>query len=274
MYTGFRIISGVDGQGIVIDLEFNWNPEYFESLARVWQLKKIRGVDFIRAGNPDFDGGYITINDPRANKIAYSFGINQDVSWDDDMANLGYQIFMYDMTIEDLPKHRPEFHFFKEGIGGKFDPVQKLDTLEHFIKRNGHENRRNMILKMDVEGAEYDFIEQVDSKTLEQFDQMTFEFHNLVMGLTFERAAKIISCFKKLNQTHQIVHLHANNANVSIMYEDDEYPELLEITYANRANYEFIDEEINLPIPRLDMPNIAQNPEIILGRWNDRVKKF
>ena len=272
MYTGFRIISDVDEQGIVIDLEFNWNPEQFESLTRVWQLKKIRDVDFIRAGNPDFDGGYITINDPRANKIAYSFGINQDVSWDNDMADLGYQIFMYDMTIVDLPKHRPEFHFFKEGIGYEKDPEQRLDTLENFIKRNGHENRRNMILKMDVEGAEYDFIEQVDLKTLEQFDQMTFEFHDVITVIDLERANRMISCFKKLNRTHQVIHVHGNNNGQVITYEGGIYPELLEVTFANRNNYEFVDEEINLPLRNLDSPNLPQYPEIILGNWNKRWK--
>ena len=42
------------------------------------------------------------------------------------------------MTIDDLPKHRSKFHFFKEGIGDKFDPVQRLDTLEHFILTTPH----------------------------------------------------------------------------------------------------------------------------------------
>ena len=36
-----------------------------------------------------------------------------------------------------------------------------------------------MILKMDVEGAEWDFLDTVDTKTLKQFDQIVFEYHEL-----------------------------------------------------------------------------------------------
>lgn len=272
MQAGFRLFLNVENKNVIMDFNFNWNPDYIESLARIWQLKKIRGFDFIRVGNLN-DGGYIMIDDPRANKIAYSFGINQDVSWDNDMANLGYQIFMYDMTIEDLPYHRPEFHFFKQGIGYKKDPEQMLDTLEHFIKINGHENQKNMILKMDVEGAEWDFLEQVSTETLEQFDQLIFEFHWMLHSEDFEKYAKVITLLQKINKTHQLVHLHAHNASTAIKYKDDFYPDIMEATYAKKDRYEFFDADIDLPI-NLDRPIFPWYPELVLGRWNDRVKKF
>ena len=205
------------------------------------RLKRVKNYRLARAGR-SYDGGYILIDNFYKNGIAYSFGIRDEISWDNDVANCGYQIFMYDMTINDLPYHRPEFHFFKEGIGGVKDPIQKLDTLENFIERNGHQNRRNMILKMDVEGAEWDFLETVKSETLKQFDQIVFEFHDLVRNLTIERIGKMISNLKKLNQTHQVIHIHANNHVAAVNYEDDLYPDCLEVTYANRASYEF--EEI------------------------------
>ena len=273
MVGSFRLFFNFENENVIMDLDFDWDSDYFEALARVWQLKRVIGFDFIRAGNPDFDGGYITLNDPRSNKIAYSFGISDNVSWDDDMANLGYQIFMYDMTIEDLPKHRPEFHFFKQGIGYKKDPEQMLDTLEHFIKFNGHENQRHMILKMDVEGAEWDFLEQVSTDTLEQFDQLIFEFHWLVFRTNFEQRARMLTLLRKINQTHQIVHLHGHNAFSAAKYKDDFYPDIMEATYVKRDRYEFDDAEIELPI-ELDRPISPLFEELILGKWNDRVKKF
>ena len=49
MQTYFRTVNSFDSENLIsIDLDFNWNSDYIESLARVWQLKKIRGMDFFR----------------------------------------------------------------------------------------------------------------------------------------------------------------------------------------------------------------------------------
>ena len=253
---------------VVIETSFNINIDYLRELSRALRLKKVHGFEFVRSGR-DEDGGYLLLNNFKPNGIAYSFGINIDVSWDEDIANRGYQIFMYDMTIDDLPKHRPEFHFFKEGIGREKDLEKYLDTLEHFLERNGHQNRRNMILKMDVEGAEYDFLETVKSETLAQFDQIILEFHGLIRLSTLELIGKIISRLKKLNQTHQVIHIHGHNGDAAMKYEGMIFPNELEVTYANRSNYEFEDAKIILPHP-LDKPNGSSIPEYILGNWNSR----
>ena len=254
-------------------VQFDIIPEYFCALVENLRMKRVKNFRLARAGS-EGDGGYILIDnlDSRGG-VAYSFGISNEVSFDDDLANCGYQIFMYDMTIDDLPKHRPEFHFFKEGIGRVRDPINHLDTLEHFIARNGHQNQRNMILKMDVEGAEWDFLETVKSETLAQFDQIVFEFHSLAIGVDLVKSGMIISRLQKLNLTHQVVHIHGNNASgATIIFENALYPELLEVTYVNRANYEFEDAEIILPNPNIDAPNLPDRRELILGNWNARFK--
>ena len=252
--------------------------EYFIDFARKTRLRKARNFELFRAGNQNSDGGYLLLNDVEPGKIAYSFGICDDVTWNEDIANRGYQIFMYDMTINDLPKHRPEFHFFKEGIGREKDSEKHLDTLEHFIERNGHQNQRNMILKMDVEGAEWDFLETVKSETLDQFDQIIFEFHGLFhefLGVpkqfNLEWIGKILSALEKLNQTHQLIHIHGHNGFPSMIYDDFYYPNLVEFTYASKSKYEFEDAEIILP-HQLDRPIFPVYPELILGEWNARIK--
>ena len=65
----------------------------------------VLGAKYRRVGR-DFDGGYVMLDDFSSQKFdaAYSFGINDDVSWDEAMAALGMDIFMYDHTIEKLPK--------------------------------------------------------------------------------------------------------------------------------------------------------------------------
>ena len=251
-------------------VKLNVMVEYYESLRARLHMHKIVDKNFVRVGKPN-DGGYIMVDDFKGN-IAYSFGIAGDVSWDLGMANRDYEVFMYDMTIDALPQENSHFHFFKEGIAGFELPNKNLNTLENFIRRNGHDCAANMILKMDVEGAEWSFLSTVSSETLSRFDQMVFEFHYLIEPKNQSVMNATLACINKINQTHSLVHLHANNCN-SLLILDDKIlmPNVLELTYVKTSNYELVDDEnISLPIP-LDEPNNKFLPEIPLGFWN---KKF
>ena len=214
---------------------------------------------------------WLTILILRGGCIAYSFGINDDVSWDLDMAQHGYDIFMYDPPVDTLPAESDKFHFFKEGVFGVEVPEKSLHTLDYFIKRNGHENKSNMILKMDVEGAEWSFLSTVTSETLNQFDQMVFEFHDLTEPKDQSVMNATLACINKINRTHSLVHLHGNSCGVSLILDDKIlFPDTLELTYVKTSNYELVDDEnIYLPIS-LDRPCNGYN-EIPLGYWN---KKF
>lgn len=126
-----------------------------------------------------------------------------------------------------------------------------------------------MILKMDVEGAEWSFLATVPSETLSKFDQMVFEFHDLIQAKDQSVMNATLSCIRKINRTHSLVHLHANNMD-SLLILDDKIliPNILELTYVKTANYELVDDEnISLPIA-LDEPNDTARVEIPLGFWN------
>lgn len=185
------------------------------------------------------------------------------------MAKRGYDVFMYDMTIDGLPYENEKFHFFKEGIGGVKDEIKMLDTLENFIARNGHENNTDMILKMDVEGAEWDFLENVSSDTLNQFDQIVFEVHGIIDQKTPVEKERTINLINKINATHTLVHLHGNNYRPYLEIDDvGIVSSLLELTYLRTKNHIFYDDiDIRLPTG-LDTPNTPIVPDIPLGYWN------
>ena len=244
----------------------NVKQEYYERLRSRLTIKKVVGKNFVRIGKHN-DGGYIMVDNFQNGGIAYSFGINNDVSWDSDMAARGYDVFMYDPTIAGLPQENERFHFFKAGVAGI--KTGKLNTLEHFIAANGHADKSNMILKMDVEGAEWSFLAAISSETLNKFDQIVFEFHFMTHEKNQSLMNATLACIKKINQTHSLVHLHANNFGSFLILDDKIlFPEVLELTYVKTSNYELVDDEnIFLPIP-LDQPNAPHRPEIPLGFWN------
>jgi hypothetical protein len=45
------------------------------------------------------------------------------------------------------------------------------------LKENGHLNEKNMIFKMDVEGAEWETLKDTPEDVLLQFKYLAFEYH-------------------------------------------------------------------------------------------------
>ena len=213
-------------------IKVNPTASYYEQLRSRLTVKKVVGKNFVRIGKHN-DGGYITVDNFQNSGVAYSFGICDDVSWDADMAAHGYEIFMYDPTIDALPATNPKFHFFREGIAGTDNPKRSLNTPEHFVGANG-------------------------------FHELTAPKDQSVMNAT-------LACLSKINRTHSLVHLHANNSNPFIILDDKILiPDVLELTYVKTANYQLADDEdILLPLP-IDEPNSPVRQDIPLGFWNRR----
>ena len=255
---------------IDIDEKLNVDLAYYKELHRLLKIASVPGAAFVRIGNAH-DGGYVMLDDdrtPQGSRIAYSFGINDDISWDDGMAERGYHVYMYDPTIQDLSKHRKEFHFSRKGIAGSRSEDGTLDTLEHILLVNRHLGKQNMILKMDVEGYEWEFLESVDEMLLGKFDQILLELHAIVLADTQENKRRKLMALEKLNRTHQLIHLHGNNCDSALYFGEACFPNALEATYVNRSVYRTAENpEIVLPHV-LDAPNSVNNEEICLGKWN------
>ena len=182
------------------------------------------------------------------------------------MARRGYDIYMYDPTISDIPVHNDRFHFFKKGIAGYGDSSGDYQSLEKFISDNGHKNENGMILKMDVEGAEYGFLKEVREETLLQFDQMIFEFHN-ILELCKCKSDYIRSIFSRIYKTHVPIHVHANNWDDVLFVDSKVYPNVIEMTYVRkeaRSMKEY--DTVNLP-NQYDQPCWKGHQEIVLGSW-------
>ena len=241
---------------------------YYSELHKLLHIAKVENFDLIRIGR-DNDGGYIMLDDFKSGGIAYSFGISDDVSFDKDIASKGYDVFMYDHTIEKLPENNSKFHFFKQGISDGKTQDERLKSLEYFISQNNHENQRDMILKMDVEGAEWGFLESVKPETLSQFSQITFEFHGINNPYLHE---SILNTLKKINKTHQLVHIHGQNCGHYISIGNKIFCDQIEVLYVLRDKYKFIDNySVKLPI-NIDMPAASKRDEIKLGEWNQPAK--
>lgn len=237
-------------------------------IKKLFQMMRLKeAVSFCRVGRAN-DGGYVMLDDFEGKQIAYSFGIADDVSWDLDMAKRGLDIYMYDHTISQLPEMHPKFHYFQIGLGNENeldDPHKK--TLAQLMKENKHMDEYGMVLKIDIEGAEWGFLQTVDEEILQHFSQIVFEFHDVIVP---ENESNIQKALKKLNRTHQLVHVHANNYGSYLLLGGTMLPELIEATYVLRTEHEFcsIDENECILPSKYDETNCTYFADIFLGAWN------
>ena len=140
--------------------------------------KKVIGKNRILLGKKT-DGCYVLLDDFENIKIAYSFGISNKIQFDDALAKRGIDVYMYDHTIKSLPYNNSRFHWSKIGICGNNERTQNLKTLEDLMKENGHISEKNMILKIDIEGWEWNPLNGINEDILRQFKYILIEYHFL-----------------------------------------------------------------------------------------------
>jgi hypothetical protein len=230
----------------------------------------VKGEKYIRVGK-DYDGGYIMLDDFQKKKTdaAYSLGIGQDVSWDEAIANRGIDVFMFDHTIDRLPKYHSKFHYFKTGVTGHKKGAN-LKTLGELIIENGHTMCKNLIMKIDVEGCEWDIFQEAESSVIGQFSQIIVEFHELTFTAYNQNYLPIVNVLKKINQTHQSIHVHANNINLPLWIGKLVLPTELEVTYIRRTEVKdkLVANTRQFPT-EIDQPTLPLWPDIYLGSFSN-----
>jgi hypothetical protein len=229
----------------------------------------IAGGKFVRVGKNN-DGGYVMLDDLKKETIdaAYSFGISNDVSWDESIAARGIDVFMYDHTIDRLPMQHPGFHYFETGVTGHKKGTN-LKTLSEIITANHHTSSKNLIMKMDIEDCEWDVFDETSSDIINKFSQIVIEFHRLYPSVFEQKYFFIINVLNKINQTHQSIHVHANNYMPSMWIEKLVLPDVLEVTYIRRSDAKdrLLANTRRFPT-EADQPNMPGSSDIYLDRFS------
>lgn len=211
---------------------------------------RVVGREKIRFGS-DGDGGYVLLNDLDGIERVFSLGIADDATFDLAWAQRGVVVHQFDpVKPESLPVHS-RFSFFQKCV----EKIEDLDLLPG--------NRQ--VLKIDIEGAEWDFFDAASEEQLRSFRQITGEFHRFDYFHKPEWQERALRVLAKLNRTHQLIHIHGNNAADSFFADDIEVPILLELTYVLRSEYEFCETGELFP-GAWDCPNAADRADYDLAR--------
>ncbi len=147
------------------------------------------------------------------------------------MANRGIRCFLADYSVDAPPVENDLFDFEKKFLGITEDPVHM--TLKNWTKRKAGDET-DLILQMDIEGAEYSVILDAERDIIRNFRIIVIEFHRL--DALFENFGfEIIHLtFRRLLADFEIVHIHPNNCYMPKTYKGYEIPPVTEFTFLRK----------------------------------------
>jgi len=231
---------------------------------RLMRPHRVRGYGMRRFGSPN-DGGYVHIDDFQGIDTAFSFGIFDNVSWDLEVADRGLTVHQFDHTVDAPVDNDPRLIFNRTRIAtttsGETESIPAL-----LARHDKGRERPNILLKMDIENDEWPVFDALPPAAFGRFSQIVCEMHAFEnfhdLGWR-QRTARVL---KKITDSHALVHVHANNYAGTTHRANVFLPNVLEVTFANRALYDLEPSDEVFPTA-LDAPCNRDVPDIYLGSF-------
>jgi hypothetical protein len=211
-----------------------------------------------RFGKPG-DGSYVLVDRCRPSQPILSFGIGPSVNFELDLADRGHRVLLFDHTVDAMPSGHPGFTWYREGIADPASPDRPLFTLEtHMAKLPSAGDAP--ILKLDVEGYEWQVLDGIAPDLLRRFEQIAVELHYLerledpVFGPT------VLRVLQRLAKNFTVCHVHANNFNFLATCSNFTVAESLEVTFIRSDLVERVPSRTFYPTAE-DAPNYDVIPD-------------
>lgn len=219
------------------------------------------GYDLIRVGG-QFDGGYLLPDDLAGISAVFSPGVGLESRFENFFANAGAKVFMADPTVDKPALENPLFYFEKKFITGS--DTNESYSLNRWVNKYAPESG-DLILQMDIEGAEYPALLSCSDDTLQKFRIIVCEFHNFEMifsNFGFEIMGEIID---RLTRLFNVAHIHPNNTQPVYQVGRLIVPTVFEVTLHRKDRIVCGDSVYTSQIHHpLDAPCNPHLPEVVL----------
>ena len=181
--------------------------ELRETILAELQPVALKNCTLKRFGSAN-DGGYLMCqNLIEPIDAAYSYGVGPNDDWGCDVSRRYHvPVHQYDCFDPARPTcSGGAFVFHNECVGDRtgYRKSHLFDTLENQIRKNG-DTSRHLIIKMDIEGGEWDSLFAAPDELLASIPQIAMEMHG------FDNP-KIVEVIRKLKRNFYLVNLHFNN---------------------------------------------------------------
>jgi hypothetical protein len=204
---GFAVIAAVAAAAFTARTVFSPGAAARKALLDEMQTVTLKNCTLRRYGSAN-DGGYLMCENLLDEvQTAYSYGIDTEDNWGCEVSKLlNVPVHQYDC----FTPHRPvceggQFVFHDECVGPRAETVdrQPFDTITSQIARNG-DTGKQVLMKMDIEGGEWDSMMATPDAVFEKIPQMPMELH----GTDNEKFLQVV---RRLKQHFHLVNLHFNN---------------------------------------------------------------
>jgi Methyltransferase FkbM domain len=217
--------------------------------------------DLIRLGG-EGDGGYLVPDDFEGIDAVFSPGVDDRAIFESDMLARGIRCFLADASVERAPIAHPKMQFIRKYLG--VVSSDELITLDDWVNACAP-GEDDLLLQMDIEGAEWPVLLNVSDCTLKRFRMIVVELH--AMDRLLDRYGVIIiqSVMQRLLRDFAVIHVHPNNYGGAVNRGSLTIPRVLEVTLLRRDRLRECNKPLFFPHP-LDRVNNDQMADIVLPK--------
>lgn len=221
------------------------------------QLIRIGGVG---------DGGYLVPDDLKEIGGVISPGVGRKQTFDEFFARRDVPVVMADASVDGPEKNLPQFHFIPKFVAPvpRHNHVTIEDLIEKLDSITG--TRSDLILQMDIEGAEYEILSALSLDILERFRIVLIEFHDLDRLFDPVFFVRYKDGFESILRTHHVVHIHPNNCQRPVKGGDIQIPPVMEFTFYRKDLSDQLGFCLDFPNP-LDKECTDQKPLALPDCW-------
>jgi hypothetical protein len=218
----------------------------------------------IRVG-ANTDGGYLVPDDLNGIKACFSPGVAQVSEFEKYCLSIGMNVYMADKSVDkpNLDVSPERYDFIKKFIGST--NTSDFITMDEWVSSFQLEANEDLLLQMDIEGAEYYSLINISDSLMRRFRIIVIEFHYLeeLWNPRFFSLAEEV--FNKILKTHLCVHIHPNNDSGIHRQLGVEIPPTAEFTFLRKDRAQFKSFHTQFPHP-LDRDNRDDKPFISLPK--------
>lgn len=179
------------------------------------------------------DGGYLVVEQDWANTAVVSVGVGRECSADDALADLGCVVFQFDHTVDSSPSRCAGVRFHKTGLGTS-SGGHHLIGLDEMLSAASATDRKEFMLMLDAEGAEWDGLLDCSEETLLAMSQVSVEYHGLELACSEGLNGHRMNVLERMNRYFHPIYAHGNNFEPAFSVRGQLIPSVCEVLYLRR----------------------------------------